>query len=127
MMQKCVKKQAKRYFKAVKKSCPFAFKKRLISALKNDINEYIEQNPSASFEDIKQHFGEPEQFALEYIAAMDDTDRMKAVSITRQLKIAVIIISIVGLIVSGCAIWIAIENSDSAIKIVEITVREENF
>ena len=99
----------------------------MISALKNDINEYIEQNPSASFEDIKQQFGEPEQFALEYIAAVDDTDRMKAVSITRQLKIAVIIISIVGLIVSGCAIWIAIENSDSAIKIVEITVREENF
>jgi len=124
MIQSGVKKQAKRYCRAVKKNCPFAFKKRLISALKNDIDEYIEQNPSASFEDIKNRFGEPKQFALEYIAAMDEQSRMKALSIARQLKIAVIIISIVGVIVAGCAIWIAVENADSAIKIVEISVTE---
>ncbi len=124
MIQSSVKKQAKRYCRAVKKNCPLAFKKRLISALKNDIDEYIEQNPSASFEDIKTRFGEPKQFALEYIAAMDEQSRMKALSIARQLKIAVIIISIVGVIVAGCAIWIAIENADSAIKIVEISVTE---
>ncbi len=106
-----IKKQISQYYKAVKKHCPAAFKKRLISALKNDIGEYIENNPQASFDDIKKRFGQPKQFALEYIAAMDDETRMKSIKTARHIKIAVIVAIISCLIVAGCAIWIATENS----------------
>lgn len=106
-----LKNRISQYCKVVKRCCPPAFKKRLISALKNDISEYIENNPQVSFDDIEKRFGQPKQFALEYIAAMDDETRMKAIKTAKYIKIAVTVAIISCLIVAVCAIWIATENS----------------
>lgn len=111
MPDKEMKKRISQYCRAVKRYCPLAFKKRLIGALKNDIGEYIENNPQVSFDDIEKRFGQPKQFALEYIAAMDDETRMKAIKTAKYIKIAVIVAIISCLIVAGCAIWITTENS----------------
>lgn len=111
MPDKEMKKQISQYCKAVKRCCPPVFRKRLISALKSDIGEYIENNLQVSFDDIEKRFGQPKQFAVEYIAAMDDETRMKAIKTAKYIKTAVIVAIISCLIVAGCAIWIATENS----------------
>lgn len=111
MPDKEMKKQISQYCKAVKRCCPPVFRKRLISALKSDIGEYIENNLQVSFDDIEKRFGQPKQFAVGYIAAMDDETRMKAIKTAKYIKTAVIVAIISCLIVAGCAIWIATENS----------------
>ena len=47
------------YCKAVKKNlhCSKQLKKEILHALESDIEEYLEQNPATTAEDVREHFG----------------------------------------------------------------------
>ncbi len=54
-----------------KLSCPSDVKKVMLDNFKQQFDEYIEQNPQATFEDIISTFGNPETVAEKYLATVD--------------------------------------------------------
>lgn len=60
-----------RYLRKVKKFCPYSIRNRLIRELENDLTDYLNDNPGASFYDIEQYFGNPDNLALEYLYNSD--------------------------------------------------------
>lgn len=74
------------YLKQIGKKAPFAFRKKLITELRQNISEYVDEHPNCSIEDVINHFGTPEQFADEYILAMDETARKEAIQKAGLIK-----------------------------------------
>lgn len=110
-MQKCFSD----YIKQSGKNCPLSFRKKLTADLSNSIYEYLEENQSATLEDITDRFGSPEQFADEYILAMDETSRKNALHKAKWNKCCILIgVAAVVLILAITAVWIIHENSQTA-------------
>lgn len=69
-MNKC---EINSYFKAVKKAmhCPKKARKYILNNMISDVEEYINLHPSATMQEIQEHFGTPDSYAKEYIACLD--------------------------------------------------------
>ncbi len=107
--------QISAYLKQAGKNCPFSFRKRLRMDLKNNLSDYLEENPDSTMEDVMQHFGSPEKFADEYVLAMDDKLRKKTVFKAKCVKRSVLIgVIVIVLTVVITAAWIITENSQTA-------------
>ncbi len=113
----------KQYRRSIKRELPIYVRKRFLTTLDCDLNEYIAQHPNTTIDDIQKQFGEPKKFAKEYIASLDDHAQNRAMRVNHLAKIATIILALVGLVCSACTVWMTIENSNLAVKyyIVEIT------
>lgn len=108
-------KEIKKYLRRASKNCPYSFKRRLKRDLKNSLYDYIDGNSNVSFDNVVEYLGEPEKFADEYILAMDVDIRKKLVSKTRFIKrVCLIGVVILLLIFAVVAIWIIVENSQTA-------------
>ena len=108
--------EIKSYIRQVKKACPFSFRRKMLFSLKSGIADYIEENPDSSIDDIIERFGKPETFAPEYIAAMDDNERIKAFRTAKIIKCSIIVgVALFILIVFVTAVCIIIENSRTAV------------
>ncbi len=103
------------YLKQIGKKVPFAFRKKLITELRHNISEYIDEYPNSTIEDVIDHFGTPEKFADEYILAMDENARKEAIYKAGLIKKSIFItLAIMLLIITTTAIWIICENSQTA-------------
>ena len=100
------------YLKQVKKYCPLSFRKKLITELKNDLLDFLENHPDSTLENIYQHFGTPETFASEYILAMDNEQRQELINRSKWNKRCVLAgVILIVLIIFTAAVWIVHENS----------------
>lgn len=100
------------YLKQVKKYCPLSFRKKLITELKSDLLDFLNDHPDSTLENIYQHFGTPETFASEYILAMDNEQRQKLIHRSKWNKRCVLAGAIlIVLIIFTAAVWIVHENS----------------
>ncbi len=104
------------YLKQVKRNCPFSFRKKLISDLKNHLFDYFDDNPGSTLEDIKNHLGPPERFTDEYLLVMDETTRKKAICKAKWIKYSILsgIASIV-LIIAVTAVMMLVEISQTRV------------
>lgn len=116
MANKIDVKEVEKYCNAVEKQCPREFRKRLMPDLESSISDYLAENPNSTLNNITQHFGEPEQFAIEYLAAMNDSERNKIISRAKWIKRGIAIgVALLIIIAAITATLIIIENSKTAV------------
>ena len=60
--------------------------KQFISELANRINDYLDENPSASLDDIKSQFGTPLEISQSYLDSVDIEILIKQLSLARAVK-----------------------------------------
>lgn len=87
------------YYKRVEKALPVSAKdkKKIMVGLQNGIEEYLEDHPEATLEDVQNHFGEPDSIAAEYLPELKPEElkhfaRRKKVIIGLSLGIFALII-----------------------------------
>lgn len=90
------------YYRSIRHCLPCSskLKKQILTDIKTQVNTYMEENPSADCEIIKQHFGTPQQIATAYIDEMTTQEIQKRFTI-KKTTIVIVCIAI-GLIV---AMW----------------------
>ena len=100
------------YLKQVKKHCPSSFRKKLMTELKSNLLDFLDDYPDSTLEDICRHFGSPETFSSEYILTMDDEQRQKLINHSKWNRRCVLAgIILIVLIILTTAVWIIHENS----------------
>ncbi len=107
---------AKQFYRAARKSCPCAYRKKLSETLKSALLDFTDANPSADMAALTAHFGRPEDFANEFINEMtaDEKQQMlKRAKIGKWCALAVSITFILAII--AVAIGIIIEDQKSEI------------
>ena len=102
-------KVAERYLRAVRKAlhCPGRQGKRLLRQLSEDIEEYCEEHPDATEEELCRRFGTPENVAVDFV---EDLGGSIAVNIQRRRNRIVTAVIVVLVLVAGAVtvrqIWI---------------------
>lgn len=82
------------YLKKAKRNCPARLRKRLDTELKNSLIEFCGNRNSVSYEMLEEHFGKPEQYALNYISLFDTAELNKKIKISGKIKIIVLLAAI---------------------------------
>ena len=102
-------KVAERYLRAVRKAlhCPGRQGKRLLRQLSEDIEEYCEEHPDATEEELCRRFGTPEDVAADFV---EDLGGSIAVNVQRRRNRIVTAVIVVLVLVAGAVtvrqIWI---------------------
>ena len=116
------------YLRQVRKNCPFSFRKKLIADLRSHLFDYFEDHPAATYEDITNHLGPPNKFADEYLLAMDETARKKAIQKTGWVKWSVLTgIATIVLIIAVTAVGMLIEISQKRVYYYHEYVTEDSI
>ena len=104
------KNTAQRYLSNVKSALRNAkhYRRSVIASLKADIQEYISDNPDATEADLLAHFGEPEEYAAEYMTTMPLCEQQKIISAKKRIVIAVIAGLLAALLILGIGVGIAV-------------------
>ena len=102
-------KVAERYLRAVRKAlhCPGRQGKRLLRQLSEDIEEYCEEHPDATEEELCHRFGTPEDVAAAFV---EDLGGSIAVNIQRRrnriVTAVIVVLVLVAGVVTARQIWI---------------------
>lgn len=114
------------YLKQVKRNCPFYFRKKLISDLKNYLFDYLDDNPGSTLEDIKNNLGPPEKFADEYFLVMEETTRKKTICKAKWVKYSILFgIASIVLIIAVTAIMMLVKISQTRVHYYNEYVTED--
>ena len=103
--------ELKAYFHAVKKNLVYVpGKRKIIKDLRHEMESYLEQNVTATMEDVYRLFGPPESMADQVISAMSQEQiekNMKRVKLVRTVAVvtAVVIFVMVVLTLAGIVHW----------------------
>lgn len=96
------KREWSRYLQKVKRKllCPHSIKKTIIENFKQQILEYIEQNPDSTVQEMINLFGSPQLVAQRYLSVIDSKVLDKFKNRIRILKVLffIIILGILALI-----------------------------
>lgn len=122
-------KEIKKYFSKIRSAlvCDFKTKSKILRDLRNEVGEYLEQNPDSSLENITGHFGTPEAIAEEF-AISAGTDYIKKYKVHKTIKLIVIILLILALVFAIITSIVIIRNNkrtagyyyDESVKYLEI-------
>lgn len=105
-------------------------KKKILSRVKDSIQEYVSENPNADFASIVKCFGTPEQFAESCVAEMDSSYLLEGMRTSEKiLRIVMIAVTL------GILIWVGFltmaycdfqkyENGYATVEIIEIEQSE---
>ena len=76
----------KKYIKNIWTIMPMHTKKEkfYVSELKKHLNEYLDDHPQCSYDDIVQQFGEPKDIVVEYIQSSDENDLIKRMKLNKH-------------------------------------------
>ncbi len=78
--------------------CSSGEKKKFLAELKGNVCDFLENNPDASFEDIRNTFGTPAEIAESFKQQTDITAIKKKMSVKKMLLCAVLAMVVVWLI-----------------------------
>lgn len=94
----------KRYYRSIHRElpCSFKMKKRIMQQIYESVNLFLEQNPTADFETVQSHFGEPQTIALSYVEDQDAPALLRKMRI-KKIAIAIVAVTMALVLVS----WIA--------------------
>ena len=104
-------KEIKKYFRQIKNSlvCDLKTKNKIMKDLRNDVEEYLEQNSDSSFENVLDYFGKPETIAEEF-AISSGIDYVKKSRIHKTLKLTLSILLILASIFTIATAIVIIGN-----------------
>lgn len=105
-------KDLKKYYRKIRNSlmCKVKLKNKILKDIKNEVEEYLEQNPNSFFENIIEHFGSPEAIAEEF-AISSNVDYTKKSKIHRILKLSFITLLVLALIFTIATSIVIIANN----------------
>lgn len=105
-------KDLKKYYRKIRNSlmCKVKLKNKILKDIKNEVEEYLEQNPNSFFENIIEHFGSPEAIAEEF-AISSNVDYTTKSKIHRILKLSFITLLVLALIFTIATSIVIIANN----------------
>lgn len=118
-------KEVNAYLKKVKSSCPYLFCKKLMLELKEDLLDFLEENPDSEVADVVEHFGAPEMFGYSYILAMEGEERGRLLKQSRRIKKTALTAAV--FCVLAMAVWVGFgiwRYSESAAYSYEVWVED---
>lgn len=91
-----INEQLKQYFKQIKLLLPIYSKdeKIFMKDLQQSMQDYIEEHPACTYEDIVDHFEEPADVVHNYISSLDQFQLCKRISLKRTVRNAIVIVVI---------------------------------
>ena len=81
----------KKYLKETKKNCPYALRKHLDAELKTSLIDFCESHDNLTMEKIEKRFGNPKQYAAEYLSFCDANDINKKLDNSKRIKFTLLI------------------------------------
>lgn len=120
----------KKYIKNIWTIMPMHTKKEkiYISELKKHLNEYVDDHPQCSYDDIVQQFGDPKDIVVDYIQNSNENELIKRMKLKSIIQKSLIFFSVICTIL---AIWIGIlwydyiqDQKNSIIYEIETTITE---
>ena len=109
-MSAVTKKELEHYRRQIKKSITVSSKEKdeMLRGLQTGIEEYLEQNPDATMEDVRAHFGEPCEIAAEFLPDVTPKDRKRFVrrkKVILGLSLGLVVIVILFIAVYFSLVW----------------------
>lgn len=88
------KKELKTYFKQISFLMPIHRKQErlFLKKLKEEVQDYSNSHPEASYDSLLDHFDEPINVVYNYISSLDQEDLRKSISISKIKRTAVFIL-----------------------------------
>lgn len=95
-MSQIIEKQLKQYLKKVRLLLPIYGRdeRKFIKDLKDSIIEFIEQNMGCTWEDIVDHFEEPQEVVYNYTSSLDQSQLCKRISLRKTINKAIVMITV---------------------------------
>ena len=97
----------KHYFREIRLLIPVSSKgvKKFLQDFRSSVEEYAENHPECSAEEIIERFGSPEDVAYEYVSSVDAEEICRRITMSRSIKRAVGVIVIAAAVASGYRAW----------------------
>lgn len=87
-------------------SCTGNMKKRIVSQIRDSVEEYMQENPNADLAMVQAHFGTPQEIAASYVDEQDRSVLLKKLSIRKRiLAIVAGVMAVILLMWVGFVIW----------------------
>lgn len=119
------------FLRTVKISFPIFWKneKRFYADFRNSVNDYVENNPKYTKDDLENHFGSPKDIVITYYNNMDSDvyfTLMKKTRYTRNIFISVLVtLALLVVIATGFFIAAKLEYDRYSIDHLETTITED--
>lgn len=107
---------AKQFYRAARKNCPSAYRKKLCETLKAALMDFTDANPDTDMAALTAHFGRPEDFANAFINEMTAEEKqqmLKRAKVGKWCALAVTATFILAII--AVAIGIILEDQKSEV------------
>ena len=100
-MNQEIEKQLKQYLKEIRLLLPIYGRdeRKFIKDLKESMTEFAEQNPDCTWEELINHFEEPQDAVYNYTTSLDQTQLCKRISLRKTIAKAIIVITIAVVVV----------------------------
>lgn len=106
---------AKLFYRAARKNCPTAYRKKLKETLTAGLMDYIDANPQADMTALTAHFGRPEDFADAFInemTAQEKQQMLKRAKIGKWFALIATAVFVIAVVIS--TIIIVKKNNEAA-------------
>ena len=93
----------KQYLKQIRNLLPLYRKQErlFLSQLKNAVEDFVEDHPGCTFDDIVQRFEEPQTVVYNYLSALDPAELCKKVSLRRYIQRGIVALLLLATIMTG--------------------------
>lgn len=100
-MNQVMENELKRYFKQIKILLPVYGKeeKRFLSDYQVAVEDFVERHSECMIDDVKGHFGTPQDVVHDYITSLDQTRLCKRINLRHMIKMILILIVILAAVV----------------------------
>lgn len=125
---KNLNKQLKVYYCDIRRClhCKSNLKRKIRDTIAENVDAFLEENPSADFQSIQQHFGTPQQIASAYIDETPSEELIKKLKLRKTVIAVVCTATAAALLMWGIVLSIAIlDNHEAEHGYIETFITEE--
>lgn len=116
---------ARQYLSEITSSltCPKTLKQKVLKSVSAEVDEFFIDNPDASYDDLKNSLGNPNEIAISYIESLDPEEIQKELKKVKRNKWIVIVSCVLALfLLVGTFCFIIHDNKKSQIGIEVVSV-----
>lgn len=118
---------AKQFYRAARKNCPSAYRKKLCETLKAALLDFTDANPDTDMAALTAHFGRPEDFANEFINEMTAEEKqqmLKRAKVGKWCALIATAVFVITAIISAIIIVKESKEAEAYFYYYELTVSE---
>ena len=100
-MDRKIRKKTRQYFRRVRIFLPVYGKdeKQFVRNLRNDMEEYIDAQPSCSWEQVLEQFESPQEAVYGYLSAFPAEDLCRSIRSRKRIRVVLIIVLILSALI----------------------------